>query len=127
MSRPESLTRSQSMATTVNPVEFVRGLPDERKEEVFFALLRDFYAGHAGESRIPLQEGDTDLGYLVPPPNPGIAYEAFLKTLPAEVAERLRQPIPDDLDLDDVFTDEEIRAIDAATEAQTSTGHRHPA
>ena len=71
------------------PVEFVQSLPEARRRDIFFALLREFYAANGDLAAIPLREGDTDLGYLVRPDGVLTGYQKLMMSLPREVAEHL--------------------------------------
>lgn len=98
------------------PVEFVQSLPEARRRDIFFALLREFYAANGDLAAIPLREGDTDLGYLVRPDGVLTGYQKLMMSLPREVAEHLSVAIPDDLD--DCLSEEEVEAIHRRVEAR---------
>jgi hypothetical protein len=100
------------------PVEFVQSLPEEQKRSVLFALLREVYAVHGDFAAIPLRDGDTDLGYLARSEDMLTGGQKILLTLPREAAARMCEPIPDDLDLDDCLSEEEVEAIHRRVEAR---------
>ncbi len=109
------------------PVEFVQSLPEARRRDIFFALLREFYAANGDLAAIPLREGDTDLGYLVRPDSAEAArhehlrqmrlvpssvdYNDMVRQMPPALAASLDKPIPADLDWDDVLSRDELRKL----------------
>ena len=100
------------------PVAFVRSLPEGQKRAVLFALLAEVYAVKGSLTAIPLSEGSVDMGYLVRSQEMLTGYQKLMLKLPHEVVEDLDVPIPDDLDLDDCLSEQEVEAIHRRVEAR---------
>jgi hypothetical protein len=97
--------------STTSPVEFVRGLSPEDKEDVFLLLLRELIDLNGGKGLIPIQTPDGKaLGYYVPPEAARARWERMLADMPPAVREAMTKPLGD-IDLDDCLTDEEVMAI----------------
>ena len=94
-----------------SPVEFVRTMSPEDKEDVFVALLRELIVMNGGKGLIPVQASDgKSLGYYVPPEAARVRWEHFLAEMPPNVRETMTKPLHD-LDLDDCLTDVELAAL----------------
>ena len=114
----ESASDTKAAAPAERPVEFVLSLPEEQKRAVLSALLREVYASQGDFAAIPLRDGDTDLGYLARTEDMLTGCQKILLTLPREVTAHTCEPIPDDLDLDDCLSEEEVEAIHRRVEAR---------
>lgn len=110
------------MTAVLSPTDLMRALSDEQKEELFVVMMRQFALNVADENVVQLWDGNVLLGHYVRPGTPEAArlfpdcgpspeYLEMLAKLPPEVAAALMRPIPEDLDLDDVLTRDEIRKI----------------
>src|SRR4051812_35923457 len=86
--------------TPVSPVEYVRGLSLEDREDVFIALLRELIeANGGGKGLIPIETHDGEsLGYYVSPLAAAARAEAYLPKWTAEedaeLARRIANPGP---------------------------------
>lgn len=114
----ESKVETQPATAVERPVEFVLSLPHEQKRAVLFALLQEVYAVNGGLTAIPLTQEGVDLGYLVSSREMLTGYQKLMLMLPHEVAEHLDLAIPDDLDLDDCLSEQEVEAINRRVEAR---------
>ena len=113
-----TLTEPKVATPADRPVEFVMSLPEEQKRAVLFALLGELYATNGNLTAIPLSQGGADLGYLVRSRDMLTGYQKLMLNLPHQVADHLDLVIPDDLDLDDCLSEEEVEAINRRVEAR---------
>lgn len=96
----------------LSPVDYVRSLSPESKEEVLAALLLELIEiNDGGYGLIPFNFAGKSLGYYVPPKAADERYERMMAGLPPDVRKRLEVPLPPDFDPNDCLTEEEIRAI----------------
>jgi len=84
---------------TPSPVEYALGLPDEDKQRVFCALLKELIELEGGSALIPITNESGDwLGYHVSPKAAEVLFEKYGPKLSpermAEVEERFRNPGP---------------------------------
>lgn len=92
-----------------SPVEYVRGLPPEDKEDLLVALLRDLIAHWGGRGLIPIETADGGwLGYYVPPEAAKARADRMGAEMPPEVRERFSQPVKDP---DNCISSDEMLAI----------------
>lgn len=83
----------------VSPVEYVRALPPEDKEDILILLIREMiaYNGPSGLIAIDTPEGES-LGYYVPPKAADARFELYGPKLTpedvAELKERIQNPGP---------------------------------
>lgn len=100
------MSATVSVAPTTNgqplsPVEYVRALSPESKEEVFAALLLELIEiNDGGYGLIPCNFAGQSLGYYVPPKAADERCERMMADLPPEVRKRLEEPIAPDFDPD---------------------------
>ena len=94
-----------------SPVEFVRTMSPEDKEDVLVILVRELIDMSGGKGLIPVRSSEgKSLGYFVPPEAARVRWESFLAAMPESVREPMTKPIGD-LDFDDCLSDEELAAI----------------
>jgi len=115
-----TLTEPKVATPAEQPLAFVQSLPEEQKRAVLFALLAEVYASQGDLTAIPLSQGGVDLGYLVRSRDMLTGYQKLMLNLPHEVAEHLDLVIPDDLDLDDCLSEQEVEAINRRVEARSA-------
>ena len=93
----------------LSPVEHVKGLPAEDKEDILIALVREMIEINGGDGLIPIETLDGEsLGYYVPPAAAKARYERLIADIPAIVREQLIKPLPLNFDPDDVLSDKEL-------------------
>ena len=85
------------LGSRIPPLDFLRSLSLEDKEELFVELLREVIAYHGGKGLIPVETPDGEwLGYFVPPEAAAARAEAALPKLTlereAELARRQTNP-----------------------------------
>lgn len=97
----------------LSPVDYVRSLSPESKEEVLAALLLELIdLNNGGYGCIPFKFSHLgSMGYYVPPRAAEERRQKYLAELPPSVRAELGKPLPPDFDPDDCLTDEEVRAI----------------
>ncbi len=105
----------------MSPVEYVRALPPEDREDILIDLIRAMIAYNGGTGLIPIEtpEGES-LGYYVPPAAADARAELYLpKLTPEEVAEYKRRIANPGKTLTSQEFLAELRAQAAALETQT--------
>ena len=112
------MTATLTEPKVATPAEFVLSLPADQKRAVLAALLREVYATQGDFAAIPLRDGDAELGYLARTAAMLDGFQKILVTLSREDAAHMCEPIPDDLDLDDCLSEEEVEAIHRRVEAR---------
>lgn len=93
-------------AAPVSPVEYVRALPPEDKEDVLIALLRDLIAFRGGKGLIPVESPEGEwLGYYVPPAAAKALSDQMWAEMPPAVREAFGRPVKN---LDNCISAEEM-------------------
>lgn len=116
---PATTTAPTNGTTHLSAVgDLLARLSPEEKYEALVSLARELISFHPTSARLPLRISEDDpVGYLVPQWANDEEVRRMLDSYPPDVRERLTRPVPLDIDLDDVLSDEEMRAL---------TGGRYP-
>jgi hypothetical protein len=119
-----TLTASSPVAPSSNgqtqsPVDYVRSLSPEAKEEVFAALLLELIEiNDGGHGLIPCEFAGHSLGYYVPPKAAQERYERMMAELPPEMREKLRINVPQGFDPDACLSDDELQELNREIDAE---------
>jgi len=112
----------ENIAMTPSPVEFVKSLGPDEQDAVLQALV-EAVAPRWGKGIVTLRNPvGKAVGYVVPPDDSAPSLIEMIQQMPADIREKMLGPLPDDLDLDDCMTDEELEELTerAIAEAQRS-------
>ena len=113
------LGKAQSQATDLSlegakaptPIEYVKALPVEDKEDIFLMLISELLEVHSGNGLIPIMTPDgKSLGHYVPPAAAKAQFERMLAEMPPHVREAMTRPVGQ-VSMDDCLSDDEVRAI----------------
>lgn len=101
-----------TLAPTESPVEYVKALSPEAKEEVLLALLQELMTIRGDQGLISFTTPDgKPFGHYVSPAIERARSAAAFAEMPDDVRAKMMAPLPEDFDPDDVLTDDDLEAI----------------